>query len=186
MLAGDELALVTVGFAVIGSLLWLSYRYKLQTQEHAGATTEMSALLTYVVGALVSHGQFWIATTLTIIAVLLLELKSALEDLVAAVAGRRDFHLHKVSSADRRHLARCAQSDVWLVRLQSIQDVAGRRGRERRLLRQLLAAKVDEAQWRHPDIGCPRQPVFPPPRRRLCLPNVRGREVPRMFTPAQS
>jgi uncharacterized membrane protein (DUF4010 family) len=46
----------------------------------------MSALATYVVGALVSHEQFWIATTLSVASMLLLELKAALESLTKRIA----------------------------------------------------------------------------------------------------
>lgn len=81
LLSGSALGPVTAGFVVIGAFLWLSYRHKLQKEQYAGATTEVSGLLTYLIGALVSHGEFWIATTLAIIAILLLELKEALENL---------------------------------------------------------------------------------------------------------
>ena len=40
-----------------------------------------------LIGALVSHGEFWIATTLAIIAILLLELKDALENLSRRLPG---------------------------------------------------------------------------------------------------
>ena len=46
----------------------------------------MSGLTTYVVGALVSHDQFWIATTLSVASILLLELKVALESLTRRMA----------------------------------------------------------------------------------------------------
>ncbi|MFZ0038164.1 MAG: MgtC/SapB family protein, partial [Candidatus Acidiferrales bacterium] len=42
-----------VGFAVVGAFLWLSYQHKIQRAEAAGATTEVSGLTTFVVGALV-------------------------------------------------------------------------------------------------------------------------------------
>ena len=48
-------------------------------------TTEMSGLATYLVGALVYHEQFWIATTLSVAGVFLLELKTALENLTKRV-----------------------------------------------------------------------------------------------------
>ena len=70
---------MVAGFAVVSAFLWLSYQNKLRTQGPASVTTEMSALVTYLVGALVSHGEFWIATTLAILSVLLLELKEMLE-----------------------------------------------------------------------------------------------------------
>jgi uncharacterized membrane protein (DUF4010 family) len=45
----------------------------------AGMTTELSGLLTYVIGALVAYHQYWVATTVTVLGVALLELKTALE-----------------------------------------------------------------------------------------------------------
>jgi len=71
--------LPTVGFAVVGAFLWQSYRYKLEHDALAGMTTELSGLLTYVIGALVSHQQYWVATTVAVLGVALLELKTALE-----------------------------------------------------------------------------------------------------------
>ncbi len=41
----------------------------------------MSALTTYLIGVLVSHEQFWIATTLSAVSMILLELEPALEGL---------------------------------------------------------------------------------------------------------
>jgi uncharacterized membrane protein (DUF4010 family) len=79
LLAGSDLMPVVAGFAVVSAFLWLSYQNKLRTQGPAGVTTEMSALVTYLVGTLVSRGEFWIATTLAILSVLLLELKEMLE-----------------------------------------------------------------------------------------------------------
>jgi uncharacterized membrane protein (DUF4010 family) len=81
LISGGSLVLPAVGFGVIGSFLWLSYQHKLATSEYAGATTEISGLATYLVGVLVSRGEFWIATTIAIVSVLLLELKTALENL---------------------------------------------------------------------------------------------------------
>jgi uncharacterized membrane protein (DUF4010 family) len=81
LLSGGQLLPLTAGFAVIGSFLWLSYRHKLETYNEAGVTTEISGLVTYVVGALVSRDQLWIATTLAVLSILLLELKEFLESL---------------------------------------------------------------------------------------------------------
>jgi len=79
LFGGGSLMPVVVGFAVVGAFLWLSYQNKLRTMASAGVTTEMSGLLTYLIAALVSRGEFWIATTLAIVCVLLLELKGLLE-----------------------------------------------------------------------------------------------------------
>jgi uncharacterized membrane protein (DUF4010 family) len=83
LLSGSQRLLLpfTVGFGVVASFLWLSYQHKLQSAETAGVTTEFSGLTTYVVGALVSQGHFWIAGTLGVLSVLLLELKFFLEGL---------------------------------------------------------------------------------------------------------
>ncbi len=86
VLSGGELMPVTVGFAVVGGFLGLSYWRKLTTSEVAGVTTEMSGLATYLVGALVYYGHFWIATTLSVASVLLLEFKVALEGLTKRMA----------------------------------------------------------------------------------------------------
>jgi uncharacterized membrane protein (DUF4010 family) len=87
LLSGSGLMPVTVGFAVVAAFLLVSYQHKLQTIESAGVTTEVSALVTYLVGALVSHGEFWIATTLAILSVLLLELKDLLESFSERLPG---------------------------------------------------------------------------------------------------
>jgi uncharacterized membrane protein (DUF4010 family) len=82
-----NLLLPAVGFAVVGAFLWQSYRHKLEGVALAGMTTELSGLVTYVVGGLVSHEQYWVATTLTVLGVALLELKTALEGLAKRVPG---------------------------------------------------------------------------------------------------
>jgi len=85
LLSGGQLLPVALGFAVVGAFLWLSYRHKLETSNIAGVTSEMSGLTTYLIGALVYGGHFWIATTLVAISMLLLELKTALEGVAKRV-----------------------------------------------------------------------------------------------------
>jgi uncharacterized membrane protein (DUF4010 family) len=87
LVSGENLIPPTVAFAVIGGFLWLSYQHKLATNQSAGITTEMSGLAIYLVGVLVSHGQFWIATTIAVTSMLLLELKTALEGLSRRLPG---------------------------------------------------------------------------------------------------
>lgn len=82
-----NLALPSVGFAVVGAFLWQSYRHKLEGVALAGMTTELSGLMTYVIGALVSREQYWVAVTLTVLAVALLELKTGLESLAKRMPG---------------------------------------------------------------------------------------------------
>jgi uncharacterized membrane protein (DUF4010 family) len=72
---------VGVGFAVVGSFLLVSYLHKLSMTGDAGVTTEVSGLLTYLLGPLVYSGKFWIATAIVVVAALLLELKQGLENL---------------------------------------------------------------------------------------------------------
>ena len=86
---------VTIGLGVVGAFLWLSYQHKLQKSEAAGVTTEVSGLATYVVGALVARDQFWVATALAVISLLLLELKTVLETLSKRVPGDQIFTFTK-------------------------------------------------------------------------------------------
>ena len=85
-LAAGAILPVTLGLAVVAGFLMLSYRNKLQSNPSAGVTSEMSALTTYVAAALVYREQFWIATTLTVASMLLLELKGTLEGLTRRIA----------------------------------------------------------------------------------------------------
>jgi uncharacterized membrane protein (DUF4010 family) len=95
LLSGGQLLPVTLGFGVIAGFLMLSYWHKLTTSGLAGVTTEMSGLTTYLVGALVYREQFWIATTLTIASMLLLELKVGLENLTKRIAPEEIFTFTK-------------------------------------------------------------------------------------------
>lgn len=70
---------IAMGFIGIASLLWLSYRKKLELSSNAGMTSEVSALFTYLLGAFIYQGAFWEATALAVAALLLLELKTSLE-----------------------------------------------------------------------------------------------------------
>ena len=86
LLSGTQLLPLTLGFLVIGGFLSLSYWHKLSSAEAAGVTSEMSGLATYLVGALVYYEHFWIATTLSVASLLLLELKTGLEKLASRAA----------------------------------------------------------------------------------------------------
>ncbi|HPW55217.1 MAG: MgtC/SapB family protein [Thermoanaerobaculaceae bacterium] len=81
LVSGTELLLVALGLGAVTAFMVVSYRHKLETAEDAGVTTEISGLLTYVLGALVHYTHYWIATTIVVLALLLLELKSGLENL---------------------------------------------------------------------------------------------------------
>lgn len=85
--SGGSLVLPAVGLAIVGSFLWESYRHKIEVASLAGMTTEISGLVTYTIGALVWREDYWVATTLAVVAVLLLELKGALQTLSKRVPG---------------------------------------------------------------------------------------------------
>jgi len=85
-LSGSQLLPVTIGFLVVGAFLVVSYWHKLTRAQAAGVTTEMSALATYLVGALICYEHIWIATTITVASLLLLELKAVLEKFAAHTA----------------------------------------------------------------------------------------------------
>ena len=88
LLCGNQLLPFTLGFLVIAGFMLLSYWHKLTKSDVAGVTTEMSGLATFLVGALVCYGHFWIATALSVASLLLLDLKTALEKLAGRVAPR--------------------------------------------------------------------------------------------------
>jgi uncharacterized membrane protein (DUF4010 family) len=83
LLSGIEILPLTVGFLVVGAFLLLSYRHKLGSADPAGVTSEMSGLATYLMGALVYYEHFWIATTLSVASLFLLELKTGLEKMAS-------------------------------------------------------------------------------------------------------
>lgn len=94
LIAGTQLLPLTIGFAVIGSFLLISYWHKISSAG-AGVTTEMSGLATFLVGALVCYGHFWIATTLSVASLLLLDLKAVLEKLAVRIAPNEIFTFAK-------------------------------------------------------------------------------------------
>jgi uncharacterized membrane protein (DUF4010 family) len=87
LISGTQLLPLAIGFLVIAAFLLLSYWHKLTCAGTiAGVTTEMSGLATFLVGALVYYGHFWIATTLCVASLLLLDLKAVLEKLATSIA----------------------------------------------------------------------------------------------------
>jgi len=95
LLSGSQLIPVALGFAVVGALLVVSYTHKLSTENNSGVTTEVSALGTYLLGALIYHDQLWIATTITVISMFLLVLKTTLEGLTQRVPPEEIFTFTK-------------------------------------------------------------------------------------------
>ena len=88
LISGTQLLPLTIGFLVVAGFLLLSYWHKLMKADTPGVTTEMSGLATFLVGALVCYGHFWIATALGVASLLLLDLKAALEKLATTIAPR--------------------------------------------------------------------------------------------------
>ena len=86
LISGPQMLPLATGFLVVAGFLLLSYWHKISSNETAGVTTEMSGLATFLVGALVWYGHLWIATTLGVASLLLLDLKAALEKLAARIA----------------------------------------------------------------------------------------------------
>jgi uncharacterized membrane protein (DUF4010 family) len=84
-ISSTQMLPVTVGFLVVACFLLLSYWHKLTQNNVAGITTEMSGLTTFLVGALICYGHLWIATTLGVASLLLLDLKTALENLASRI-----------------------------------------------------------------------------------------------------
>jgi uncharacterized membrane protein (DUF4010 family) len=85
LLSGGQLLPLILAFLVVGAFLLLSYWRKLCSSETAGVTSEMSGLATFLVGALVYFGHFWIATALSVASLLLLELKAVLEGIATRI-----------------------------------------------------------------------------------------------------
>jgi uncharacterized membrane protein (DUF4010 family) len=86
LLSGEGLTPWALGFAIVGGFMALSYYHKLVADPPAGLTTEMSALATYALGGLVQREHYWIAATLGVLSVLLLDLKKGLEGLAKRFA----------------------------------------------------------------------------------------------------
>jgi uncharacterized membrane protein (DUF4010 family) len=88
LLSAGDLLPQALGFAVVAGFLMISYWHKLASSGYSGVTSEMSGLATYLIGALVYHQMFWIATTLTVSSIPFLELKAALENLAKLIETR--------------------------------------------------------------------------------------------------
>ena len=85
-LSGGQALPQLAGFIIVAAFLLLSYSHKVSAGGLPGITSEMAGLITYVVAALVFHRDFWIATTISVATMLLLQMKGALEGLTRRVA----------------------------------------------------------------------------------------------------
>ena len=84
-LAAPAVLPVAIGFLGVVAFLIVSYRHKLERNPEAGITTEISGLGTYLLGALVQRDHLWLAATVVVAALLLLELKTGLESLAQRI-----------------------------------------------------------------------------------------------------
>ncbi len=60
---------------IVGALIAMSYFLSVRSGGHLGTTTEISALLTFLIGVIVAFGELLIASVTTIVIVTLLALK---------------------------------------------------------------------------------------------------------------
>jgi uncharacterized membrane protein (DUF4010 family) len=99
LVTGTQLMPLMIGFLTIAGFLLLSYWHKLSASQTsgqvAGVTTEMSGLATFLVGVLICSGHFWVATTLAVASLLLLDLKVTLEKLATTIAPNEIFTFTK-------------------------------------------------------------------------------------------
>ena len=65
-LSQNQVLPVAIGLAVIGGFMMISYWYKIHSSQRVGFTSEIVGLATYLIGALVYHEYFWVASTLAI------------------------------------------------------------------------------------------------------------------------
>jgi uncharacterized membrane protein (DUF4010 family) len=87
LFSGDSLLTPALGSMVVGGFLLIAYYHKLSLQPDAGVTSELTGLLTYWLGALVTRGHYWITGSVVVITLLLLELKKYLEGLAQRIDG---------------------------------------------------------------------------------------------------
>jgi uncharacterized membrane protein (DUF4010 family) len=94
-LSGEDHITLGIGFLAVSGFLMLSYWHKLVGGGRPGITSEMAGLTTYLIGALVFHQYFWVATAIGVSTMLLLELKNALEGLSQRIAPEDIFSFTK-------------------------------------------------------------------------------------------
>jgi len=85
LVSPGSLLLAAVGLIAVAALLAIALQRKLLAAEaagkSAGITSEVSALMVYLIGILAERGLLWIAATLAVACLILLELKVGLERL---------------------------------------------------------------------------------------------------------
>lgn len=74
--------MLPLGLLAVAVLAGISYFAKTRQSEHFGITTEVAALVTFIVGALALLADVWIAMALGVVTTFLLSEKTQLEDSV--------------------------------------------------------------------------------------------------------
>jgi len=86
LLSKEAVLPLLIGLGVLGGFLLVSFWHKISTAKDAGISTEISGLITYMLGALVYREHYWLATALVVISLFLLELKKTLEGLTHRIS----------------------------------------------------------------------------------------------------
>jgi len=99
LISHESLLPVATGLGAVVLLLAIALQRKLLAAETAGTsagiTSEVSALVVYLIGVLAERGLLWIAATLAVACLLLLELKAGLEHLTRVFPGNEVLILAK-------------------------------------------------------------------------------------------
>ena len=86
MLDPGQWRLAICGFIVVAAFLLVSYREGLRQAVPGSMAPYLSGLTTFLTGALVFHQLYWLAAAITVVNLLLLELKERLESVARRVA----------------------------------------------------------------------------------------------------
>jgi len=80
-----EPILISIGLITLSLFLLMAFWHKLTTSGYAAIASYLTAISTYIIGVVAYHDFFWLATTLTVINILLLELKIWLAQLAKKI-----------------------------------------------------------------------------------------------------
>ncbi len=80
-----EPILISIGLITLSLFLLIAFWHKLTTSGYAAIASYLTAISTYIIGVVAYHDFFWLATTLTVINILLLELKIWLAQLAKKI-----------------------------------------------------------------------------------------------------
>ena len=86
VIGGESIGPLAVGIVAVGALMVVSFINKLRNFPEASLATEVSGLVTFLIGPLVYRENYWMATTIVVVSLLLQELRVYL----TRVAGKID------------------------------------------------------------------------------------------------